>query len=172
MGLSYCFCTAAGSLCNSCFGSTAEGTTGRKRSVLLLTMAIAAALYLQYAVGPAIVSQSGWIWKTYRLIPGLGQPVYRAWYDSCARYSVNSSKNDDDDKMILLKQCAGNAGAYRPMAVATFFFAIMAVAAKVQPSLNREAWPAKYTVRVVCSSIWIAYCSIRSLFENWKSPFF
>jgi len=52
MGMTWCFCTAAGSLCQACFGSTAEGTTGRKRSVLLLTIATALSLWFQYSVGP------------------------------------------------------------------------------------------------------------------------
>lgn len=137
LGLSYCCCTATGSLCNACLGSTAEGTTGRKRSVLLLTMAIAAALWFQYAVGPAIVSQKGTIWNTYRVIPGMGKMVYHSWHDGCEQY-----ENDTP----MLEQCAGNAGVFRPMAVVTLFFALMAVAAKVQPKLNREAWPAKYTI--------------------------
>jgi len=61
LGVSYCCCTVSGSLCNACLGSTAEGTTGRKRSVLLLSLATSIALWFQYAVGPAIVSQEGWI---------------------------------------------------------------------------------------------------------------
>lgn len=141
MGLSYCCCTAAGSLCNACLGSTAEGTTGRKRSVLLLTMAVVLALWFQYAVGPAIVSQSGWIWQSYRYLPGTGKMVYRAWHDGCAEYANNN------DQLAMLKQCAGNAGVFRPMAVTTIFFAVMAVASKVKPNLNREVWPAKYGVR-------------------------
>lgn len=136
MGLTYCCCNVAGSLCNACFGSTAAGTTGRKRSVLLLSMAIFFALWFQYHVGPAIVTQSGWIWRSYRWIPGLGKLVYAAWHDPCQQY----------DKGPSLAQCAGNAGVYRPMAVASLFFAVAAVATKVQPSLNREAWPAKYGI--------------------------
>ena len=57
----YCCCSAGSSLCKSCFGSTLPGTTGRKRSVLLLGMVIAIALWFQYSVGPSIVSQSGWV---------------------------------------------------------------------------------------------------------------
>jgi len=137
LGLSYCCCTAAGSLCNACLGSTAEGTTGRKRSVLLLSLAIALALWFQYAVGPAIVSQKGWIWSTYRWMPGVGKIVYHAWFDGCSQY--------ENDK-AMLEICAGNAGVFRPMAIVTWFFAISAVATKVQPSLNRQVWPAKYAM--------------------------
>ena len=135
LGVSYCCCNVAGSLCHACLGSTAEGTTGRKRSVLLLSLAIALALWFQYAVGPAIVSQKGWIWSTYRWMPGAGKWVYHAWFDSCAAYQKDTA---------LLEVCAGNAGVYRPMAVASLFFAVSAVASKVQPSMNRQVWPAKY----------------------------
>lgn len=137
MGLSYCCFTAAGSLCNACLGSTAEGTTGRKRSVLLLTAAVILALWFQYAFGPAIVSQKGYIWKAYRFLPGVGKVIYRAWHDGCTDYVDNTA---------MLEQCAGNAGVFRPMAITTIFFIIMAVASKVQPRLNREVWPAKYAV--------------------------
>jgi len=147
MGLTYCFCNVAGSLCNACFGNTSATTTGRKRSVLLLTMAIAIALWFQYSVGPAIVQQSetSWIWKSYRLIPGLGKRVYHAWYDSCSIYvDEDTVAMDDASKVHLLNQCAGIAGVFRPTAVATLFFAIFAAATKVAPQLNREAWPAKF----------------------------
>jgi hypothetical protein len=136
MGVTWCVFTAAGSLCQACFGSTAEGTTGRKRSVLLLTLATALALWFQYSVGPAIVTRSGLLWKIYSAIPGMGPWLYKSWHESCAeRY---------DDDLALLQQCAGKAGVLRPMAVAALFFALQAGATKVQPSLNREAWPAKY----------------------------
>lgn len=141
MGVTWCLCTAAGSLCQACFGNTAEGTTGRKRSVLLLTIATALSLWFQYSVGPAIVTRSGFLWKMYSLIPGMGSIMYKAWHDSCAE-EYDSAENDAD----LLKQCAGKAGVMRPMAVAALFFAIQAVVTKVQPGLNREAWPAKYTL--------------------------
>jgi serine incorporator 1/3 len=137
MGLTYCCCTSLGKLVDSCLGSTAAGTTGRKRSVLLLTIAIALSLWFQYSVGPGIVSKSGWIWQTYRFIPGMGKMVYHAWYDSCETYKADEH---------LVKQCAGFGGVYRPMFVATLFFILSAVATKVQPSLNREAWPAKYAM--------------------------
>jgi len=145
MGLTYCCCNAAGSICNSCLGSTAVGTTGRKRSVLLLTMAIALALWFQYSVGPAIVTQSetSWVWKTYRWIPGLGKMVYKSWHEPCEAY---------EDDLNLLHQCAGNAGAYRPTSVATLFFVLSAVATKIQPGLNREVWPAKYSMYLLVVS--------------------
>ena len=142
MGMTWCVCTAASSLCQACFGSTAVGTTGRKRSVLLLTLATTLALWFQYSVGPAIVTRSGFLWKMYSAIPGVGKILFRAWHDSCAE---QYGKDDTD----LLEQCAGKAGVMRPMAVAALFFAIQAVVTQVQPGLNREAWPAKYVMYLV-----------------------
>jgi len=132
----YCCCTASNSLCQSCFGTTASGTSGRKRSVLLLTIGIAAALWFQYAVGPAIVSESGWIWKSYTAIPGSGKFLLSAWRDDCADLY--------EDQPELLAQCAGNAGVYRPMFLSFLYFVINAIATSVIPNLNKEAWPAKY----------------------------
>lgn len=135
----YCCCSAGSSLCNSCFGTVQVGTTGRKRSVLLLAMVIATSLWFQYSVGPSIVNQSGWIWKTYRFIPYAGKLIYSAWYDSCqAQYP--------DANMEVIEQCAGNAGVYRSTFLSTFYFLMNAVATKFVPSLNREAWPAKYAL--------------------------
>lgn len=168
MGLSYCCMSAAGSLCQACFGSTAAGTTGRKRSVLLLTLAVFVALWFQYAVGPAIVSQKGWIWSSYRTIPlGLGKTVYHAWYDECAAQYAND-KNTNTTR-LMVEQCAGNAGVFRPMALATLFYAVMALVTKVKPQLNREVWPAKYTVRALLWLWWFwalnkpCYCTIQTL---------
>lgn len=147
----YCCCNAGASLCQSCFGTTAPGTTGRKRSVLLLGIAIAIALWFQYSVGPGIVSQTGWIWKTYRMIPGTGKLVYSAWYDSCAIYDNDDNDDDaggngDEIQVALLQQCAGNAGVFRPTFLTTLYFVANAVATRMVPSLNREAWPAKYAL--------------------------
>eukprot|EP00545_Synedropsis_sp_CCMP1620_P004977 CAMPEP_0119008362 /NCGR_PEP_ID=MMETSP1176-20130426/3636_1 /TAXON_ID=265551 /ORGANISM="Synedropsis recta cf, Strain CCMP1620" /LENGTH=459 /DNA_ID=CAMNT_0006960677 /DNA_START=78 /DNA_END=1457 /DNA_ORIENTATION=- len=135
LAATYCFCTSAGSLCNSCLGSTAAGTTGRKRAVLLLTLAISIALWFQYSVGPGIVQETGWVWKTYRAIPGSGKLVFSAWKKGCDQYEGD-----------LLSQCAGQAGVYRSMFLATLFFILSAAATHVQPQLNREAWPAKYAI--------------------------
>ena len=137
LGLAYCCCSASGSLCNACLGTTVAGTTGRKRSVLLLCMAIALALFFQYQVAPSILLNTGWIWKSYRAIPGTGKLVFKAWKDpSCEAYGEET----------LMVQCAGNAGVYRPTSLAALFFAVSAVATKLVPAVNREAWLAKYTV--------------------------
>ena len=147
MGVTWCVCTAAGSLCQACFGSTAVGTTGRKRSVLLLTIATTIALWFQYSVGPAIVTKSGMLWKLYSAIPGLGKILFNAWHQSCADRYDNGDSNTE-----LLQQCAGKAGVMRPMAVAALFFAIQAVATSslaIAITALSEAWPAKYVVYLV-----------------------
>jgi hypothetical protein len=95
------------------------------------------ALWFQYSIGPAIVSQSGWAWNTFRWIPGVGKMVYNAWHEPCKAYASDEH---------LLEQCAGNAGVYRTTAVATIFYLISAAATKIKPQLNKEAWPAKYTL--------------------------
>mmetsp|Transcript_5057 Transcript_5057/g.14654 ORF Transcript_5057/g.14654 Transcript_5057/m.14654 type:complete len:464 (-) Transcript_5057:151-1542(-) len=135
MAAVYCCCTAGNSLCQSCFGTAAVGTTGRKRSVLLLAGVIATSLWFQYSVGPSIATRSHWIWKT----PTFGQWVYEAWHDPCV--AANADATTD-----VLEECAGNAGVYRPTALSTLFFAANAVATNIVPTLNREAWPAKYSL--------------------------
>uniref|UniRef100_A0A7S2E8Y5 Serine incorporator n=1 Tax=Trieres chinensis TaxID=1514140 RepID=A0A7S2E8Y5_TRICV len=137
MGLTYCFCQSASSLCNACFGSTDAGTTGRKRSVLLLTLAVASALLFQYYVAPSILHHTGW-WNVYKSIPGVGKRMYEAWMDGCDRYGGENSAG--------YAQCVGNNGVYRPTFVSALFFAISAIGAKFRPALNREAWPAKYCI--------------------------
>lgn len=146
----YCVCSSGASLCQSCFGTTAAGTTGRKRSVLFLALVIIFALWFQYHVGPSIVNQTGWIWKTYRAIPGSGKLIYHAWYDSCnEQYGSKEGEEDSRDEDYvegLITQCAGNAGVYRPTFLSTFYFLSNAIATKLVPALNKEAWPAKYAL--------------------------
>jgi hypothetical protein len=139
MGLSYCVCNAANSFCHAALGTTEAGTTGRRRSVLLLTIAIALSLWFKYDVSNVIVKAekggqhhffgSGWWYIPY---------VAKAWRAPCERYG------DNDDLVVA---CAHNAGAYRPLAIATLFFTCMAIASHARPRFNREAWPAKMMVR-------------------------
>lgn len=147
MGVSYCCMNITGSLCNACLGSTAPGTTGRKRSVLLLSIAIMIALYFQYVVGPNIVTQRGWVYDFYRYIPGAGPLVYHAWYDNCAHYATTSMSKMASTAII--QQCAGNAGVFRPMTIATNFFTVMAITTKYQPNFNRALWPTKYGIFLI-----------------------
>lgn len=140
MAAVYCCCTASQSLCNACFGTVAVGTTGRKRSVLLLAGVIAASLWFRYGVGPAIVGQTGWIGSMTRYVPGAKNLIYEAWIDGC------DDENADGDRLDTVEECAGNAGVYRPTFLATLYFAVNAIATKFSPTLNREAWPAKYAL--------------------------
>lgn len=77
MAAAYCCSNACSAVCNSCLGTTLEGTTGRKRSVLLLVFAIGASFFFEYKLGPAIVSEEGWIWKTYNSLPTFGKLIHR-----------------------------------------------------------------------------------------------
>jgi len=139
LGIAYCFCNAAGSLCNTCLGSTAAGTTGRKRSVLLLSITVFLALLFQYSLAPYILSDEGWF-STIRKTPGLAKRMYNCWTQGCDEFL---------DEPDLYKQCVSTAGVCRPTFVATLFFLLQAVATKFNPQLNREAWPAKYGVFVL-----------------------
>jgi hypothetical protein len=79
-----------------------------------------------------------------------------AWTDGC-----QNNYNDDNsitmmDSLLLsgqkdgytpyTTQCVANYAVYRPTFVSTLFFLISAIASKLQPSLNRQAWPAKYAL--------------------------
>lgn len=139
MAAIYCCCTAGSSLCNACFGTVSVGTTGRKRSVLLLAMAIASSLWFQYYLGPSIVGKNGWLWNIYKMVPGTQKLVFGAWNDSCVAQYPDAT----DD---VIADCAGNAGVYRPTFLSTMYFLINAIATRFAPTLNREAWPAKYAL--------------------------
>jgi len=141
MAAVYCCCSAGASLCNSCFGTVAVGTTGRKRSVLLLAMVIASSLWFQYVLGPSIILQTGssMVWKMIQWIPYFGSMLQDAWKDPCLdRYP--------DASLDVLAECAGNAGVYRPTGLSTLYFLANAVATYWAPALNRQAWPAKYAL--------------------------
>jgi len=138
MGLAYCCCNSAGSLCNTCLGSTSTGTTGRKRSVLLLSLSIGLALTFQYWLAPYLLSDSGWFHKM-RLVPGLAKRVYNSFTSSCL-----DTYGDSDPKRFA--QCVSNAAVYRPTSIATAFFLTSAAATAANPSLNRKVWPAKYGI--------------------------
>lgn len=74
----------------------------------------------------------------YRALPGTGKFVFQAWNDSC--------EDLYQDEPELMNQCAGNAGVYRPMFLSFLYFVSNAVATRIVPSLNKEAWPAKYAL--------------------------
>jgi len=143
LGLTYCACSSASSLCHACLGQTSAHTSGRRRSVLLLALAVLLALVFQYLLAPGIVGDgSGW-WNFARKAPGAGKHVLRSWTDGCEQYL------DGGEAASLAGpygQCIGNAGVYRPTFFSFLFFACAAAASYLRPSLNREAWPAKYCV--------------------------
>jgi len=118
---------------------------------------IATSLWFQYDVGPSIIAQQGWIYKIMRFIPYLGSSIHEAWLGSaaedgtgttgCQQYLDEDSTNENEkENMKLVAQCAGNAGVFRPTCISTFYFLGNAVATKFVPTLNREAWPAKYAL--------------------------
>jgi serine incorporator 1/3 len=116
-------------------------------------IAITIALYFQYILGPNIVTQKGWVYDLFKYIPGAGSRIYHAWYDSCTQYMNNNNNNNNNNqqmsketKFILLQQCAGNAGVYRPMTIATNFFIIMSMVTKYKSQFNRQLWPTKYGI--------------------------
>ena len=164
MAALYCCGTAASSLCNACFGTVAVGTTGRKRSVLLLAMVIATSLWFQYSIGPGILEQDGWIWKLLQM--GTGKYLYRAWYESCEAQYPSSFEG-------VLEKCAGNAGVLRPTFLSTLFFSVNAIATRFAPRLNREQWPAKYTLFgfVLLISVFINNDPIFTSFYLWLARF-
>ena len=64
-----------------------------------------------------------------------GKLAYKAWRDPyCESYGNQ------------VVECAGNGGAFRPTSGGAIFFLVSAVATKLVPAINREAWLAKYTV--------------------------
>lgn len=130
----WCFCTACGSLLSACCGNDKASTippsvtSGRKRSVLLLFLALGIALVFQYYIGPLIIDSDEYT--------GF---LSERWLDACLEF-----EGIDD----LYEECAGNMGVYRVTAATTVFFVLAAIAAACKPTANREAWPAKYVLFV------------------------
>uniref|UniRef100_A0A7S3Q122 Uncharacterized protein n=2 Tax=Chaetoceros debilis TaxID=122233 RepID=A0A7S3Q122_9STRA len=139
MGAAWCCCNTGASLCNSVLGQTGVNATGRKRSTILLSFVILFALLFQYSLAPAILKENKW-WKIYSSIPGMGKYLKSAFLDGCDMYSAENGYSED-----LYLQCVSNAAVYRPTLVSTIFFSCTAIAAKMNPSLNKQIWPAKYS---------------------------
>ena len=110
-------------------------TSGRKRSVLLLFLALVLALVFQYYVGPLIVDSDEYT--------GF---LSERWLDACSEYKAEPT---------WLEECAGNMGVYRVAAATTLFFVLAGIAAACKPTANREAWPAKYVLFVFLCAITI-----------------
>ncbi|KAL7546260.1 hypothetical protein ACHAWF_009594 [Thalassiosira exigua] len=177
MAATYCACASASSLCHACLGQTSPGTSGRRRSVLLLALSVLLALTFQYSVAPAILSdERGW-WKVAKATPGVGGRIYRAWTDGCVGYLgaevAEAAANADEDEASSsstkgpYEQCAGNAGVYRPTFVSFLFFSISAVATYFRPGLNRQVWPAKYGVYLL-----LVFCTVFMSSRPWFSDIF
>jgi len=156
LGLTYCACTSASSICNACLGQTSANTTGRRRSVLLLVLSVLLALTFQYSLAPAILGDKNSWWNIVRKTPGVGKYVFKSWTNGCEGYLSEIPEAAEEDAIegdatdTLLSgpygQCAGNAGVYRPTFFSFLFFVFAAVASYLRPALNREVWPAKYAV--------------------------
>lgn len=139
----YCFCNTFSSICTTCLGSRSSSSTGRKRSVLLLSIAILLSLFFQYSLAPSILHKNRW-WDMYKAIPGMGKMMYSSWTEGCDRYGTL-----DGDKADLYEVCVQNAAVYRPMFAAAIFFICSAIMSSMNPSLNREIWPAKYAAYLI-----------------------
>ena len=100
-------------------------TSGRKRSVLLLVIALVLSLVFQYSVAPWIVEND---WTGY---------LAENWLDGCEKF---------DDGSELQDSCVGNNGVYRVGFAAVLFFVLAAIAVACKPTFNREVWPAKYVM--------------------------
>jgi len=130
-GVTWCFCTATASLLSSCCGNDKpssippSATSGRKRSVFLLFVAVGIAFAFQYGLAPYIIND----------VP-IDNFITDQWTDGCMQYATEA----------LRERCAGNNGAYRAIGSATFFFVLAGLASLCKPSANREAWPAKYVL--------------------------
>jgi hypothetical protein len=70
----------------------------------------------------------------------MGKLLFNSWTENCNQFG-----NLDGDTPDLYIQCVQNSGVYRPMGVASIFYLISAIATYINPSLNKEIWPAKYT---------------------------
>jgi len=72
----------------------------------------------------------------------MGKRLFNCWTSGCAQYN-------EEDTQDLYVQCVGNAAVYRPTFVSTVFFAICAGVTKMNPSMNREVWPAKIGIYLI-----------------------
>lgn len=116
----------------SCCGNDKPSTispgaaSGRKRSVLLLILAIGIGFCFQYWVAPAIVNFDA----------PVDNVLSSAWLDGC----------DELGTPALVERCAGNAGVYRSSFSALVFYLLAGIAVYCKKTANREAWPAKYVL--------------------------
>ncbi|CAB9519563.1 Serine incorporator 1 [Seminavis robusta] len=140
----WCLCTATGSLLTACCGNDKKSTepvganSGRKRSVLLMVIAMIVSFVFQYWVASAVV-ESYEKDEIELSVSALAKEqatnfFQDSWLDGCTEYESSE----------LRERCVGNSGVYRAASAATLFFLLAAIAVKCKPSFNREVWPAKY----------------------------
>lgn len=149
-GLTFCCCTACSSLVGACLGNDKPSTippsvtSGRKRSVLLLVLALVLSLVLQYAITPWIVQNSNNQWTGY---------MAQNWLDGC-QYGDAATGG-----LTWEESCVGNHGVYRVCAAAVLLFILLALVVLGKPTFNREVWPAKYV-------LYLFLCGVTLLIPN------
>ncbi len=146
-GITWCFCTAAGSVCGAACGNDKPSTTapsatsGRKRSAFLFLISVGLSFAFQYGVARALGPDS----NALTSIPYAGPYLVQAWTSGCNYSDSNLHSNAS----VLEEVCRQNNGVYRVSACTWLFFVLLAVAAKCKPSFNREVWPAKYVLFLI-----------------------
>lgn len=160
-GVSWVCCTAMGSLLTACCGNDKASTvppganSGRKRSVLLMVIAMIISFIFQYWVAAAVVESmdpQGIVLTANTTASDIaGQIALQQstnfikdnWLDGCTDYDNQGHR----------ERCVGNSGVYRAAGSATLFFLLAAITVKCKPSFNREVWPAKYLLFIVLCAI-------------------
>jgi hypothetical protein len=133
--ITFVFCTACSSLLGACCGNDKPSTvapsvtSGRKRSVTLLLLSVGLSVAFQYGIGPAILNAS----SSASFV--IGDRLRTAWSDGCTSSTA-----------ALTDVCAGNNGVFRVGFATMLFFMLAGVAAWCKPTMNREAWPAKFVL--------------------------
>eukprot|EP00816_Leptocylindrus_hargravesii_P007526 CAMPEP_0196811560 /NCGR_PEP_ID=MMETSP1362-20130617/18628_1 /TAXON_ID=163516 /ORGANISM="Leptocylindrus danicus, Strain CCMP1856" /LENGTH=489 /DNA_ID=CAMNT_0042186891 /DNA_START=166 /DNA_END=1635 /DNA_ORIENTATION=+ len=103
-------------------------TRGRQNAVSLLGLSVLLSLLYQYALGPAMESDSSYeAWVTDRWTSG-----------GCDYTGINASTYEET--------CRGNAGVFRVCMVTTLFFFILAFVVKKRPTSFGENWCRKTTL--------------------------
>jgi len=150
MAVSWCFCSAAGSICSAACGNDKPSTeapsaaSGRRRSALLLLMSVGLAFVFQYALAPVFGNESNKI----QAIPYAGPYIFDAWQQGCTVSEEEIVAKGYSQEIVhqLEASCRGNNGVYRVSGATFLVFILLALAAKCKPTFNREAWPAKYAL--------------------------
>jgi len=155
VSVTYCACSSASSICNACLGSTSPQTTGRRRSVLLLILAVVLSLTFQYSLAPVILEKGQEKWSI--IGSTIGKHVFNSWTSGCESYSSEDQ----------IGQCVANAGVFRPTLLAFVFFVTAAVTSSVRPDFNRHVWPAKFTIYLL-----LVFLSIFASNSPWFSGVF